>query len=153
MLSFEPSSCPACRCRSKEKYVTVFCTFFFLCCRAAAPWGGQAAMLLVVIAADSSRQQDPGLRLGFLCQEPAVSANSHSFPSRILCSRVPLLCFCAPCLLAIMTLSAVLYPKTLPSCSSFGFVYLAPPEVKLVAPTNVGNFLPCFCMAVHNREQ
>eukprot|EP00064_Thunnus_orientalis_P017562 superscaffoldBa00003771_g17646 len=46
-----------------------------------SPWGGQAAVLAAAIAADSSRQQGLGLRLGFLCQEPAVSAaSSTSFP-------------------------------------------------------------------------
>ncbi|KAJ4947086.1 hypothetical protein JOQ06_009128 [Pogonophryne albipinna] len=48
--------------------------------RAAVPGGaGQQCG-----CGDSSRQKDLGLHLGFLCQEPAVSAGQHSLP-RILC--------------------------------------------------------------------
>lgn len=65
--------------RSVCLYVTVCVCFCML--QGCSPWGGQAAVLAAVITADSSRQQDLGLRLGFLCQEPAVfAASSNSFP-------------------------------------------------------------------------
>lgn len=69
--------------RSVCSYVTVCVGVRSL--QGCSPWGGKAAVLAAVIAADSSRQQDLGLRLGFLCQEPAVCVvSSHSIPPCII---------------------------------------------------------------------
>lgn len=76
-----PPALPATAAQKRSVCLYVAVCVCFCVLQGCSPWGDQATVLAAAIAADSSRQQDLGLRLGFLCQEPAVSAaSSTSFP-------------------------------------------------------------------------
>lgn len=83
VLSSEPSSCP-CLCYSKQK-----CAFVWYSLRVSAiaglrPLGRPGSS---IGCGNSSSQQDLGLHLGFLCQEPAASADSSPSLHLVLCPR------------------------------------------------------------------
>lgn len=115
VLSCEPSSCPACHCGLKEKRVFVCCSFcVFLRVAGLQPLGrpGSSAG-----CGDSSRQQQaagPGPLSGLpLPGTSCVCGKQQLLPSSFFRSYSPfplnsILCFCAPCLMSVMTFSVVL---------------------------------------------